>query len=82
MTMAKPRIAMLRSLMRMEEKMLLKAFADRGVPLDVIDDRKVVFDLHKNGWSDYQAVVERCINHARALYALRILNDWNIPKAS
>jgi len=24
-------------------------------------------------------VVERCINHSRALYALRILNDWGIP---
>ena len=24
-------------------------------------------------------VLERCINHLRALYTLRVLNDWGIP---
>lgn len=57
----------------------MEAFAERKVDADFIDDRKVIFDLHGNGWRKYAVVLERCINHSRALYALRILNDWGIP---
>ncbi|RMF04285.1 MAG: lysine biosynthesis protein LysX [Chloroflexi bacterium] len=71
-------IAILLSRVRVEEKLLLKAFEKRGQQVDIIDDRKVVFDLHQNGWQQYDVVVERCVNHSRALYALRILNDWGI----
>ncbi|HEY86293.1 MAG TPA: lysine biosynthesis protein LysX [Chloroflexi bacterium] len=74
-----PNIAMLLSRVRVEEKLLMKAFKARNVPVDIIDDRKVVFDLRGNGWNQYDVVLERCVNHSRALYALRILNDWNIP---
>jgi [lysine-biosynthesis-protein LysW]--L-2-aminoadipate ligase len=73
------KIAILLSRVRVEEKLLLQAFDKRGLNVDIIDDRKVVFDLHQNGWSQYDVVVERCVNHSRALYALRILNDWGIP---
>lgn len=72
-------IAMLLSRIRVEEKLLLQAFERQGVDIDIIDDRQVIFDLHQNGWSQYNVVVERCVNHSRALYALRILNDWGIP---
>jgi [lysine-biosynthesis-protein LysW]--L-2-aminoadipate ligase len=72
-------IAMLLSRIRVEEKLLLQAFEKQGVDIDTIDDRQVIFDLHQNGWSQYNVVVERCVNHSRALYALRILNDWGIP---
>jgi [lysine-biosynthesis-protein LysW]--L-2-aminoadipate ligase len=77
--MSKPKIAMLLSRVRAEEKLLMEAFAERKVDVDFIDDRKVIFDLHGNGWRKYAVVLERCINHSRALYALRILNDWGIP---
>jgi [lysine-biosynthesis-protein LysW]--L-2-aminoadipate ligase len=73
------KIAMLLSRVRVEEKLLMQAFEARNIPVDVIDDRKVVFDLHGNGWKQYDVVLERCINHTRALYALRILGDWGIP---
>ena len=72
-------IAMLLSRIRVEEKLLLQAFEKQGLNIDIIDDRQVIFDLHQNGWSQYNVVVERCVNHSRALYALRILNDWGIP---
>ncbi len=72
------KIAVLLSRVRAEEKLLLKAFEKQGQEVDIIDDRKIVFDLHQNGWKQYAAVVERCVNHSRALYALRILNDWGI----
>jgi len=77
--MSRPKIAVLLSRVRVEEKLLLQAFADRQIEVDVIDDREVIFDLHGNGWRHYDVVLERCINHSRALYALRILNDWGVP---
>jgi len=73
------KIAILLSRVRVEEKLLLHAFEKRGQDVDIVDDREVIFDLHQDGWKRYDVVVERCINHSRALYALRILNDWGIP---
>ncbi len=74
------KIAILLSRVRVEEKLLVQAFKKRGLDVDIIDDRKVVFDLHqRQNWGQYAVVVERCVSHARALYALRILNDWGIP---
>lgn len=77
--MSKPKVAMLLSRVRVEEKLLMNAFAEHNIPVDVIDDREVIFDFHQNGWSQYDVVLERCVNHSRALYALRILNDWGVP---
>lgn len=73
------KIAVLLSRVRVEEKLLLQSFEARGLDVDVIDDREVVFDLHQNDWRQYDVVVERCVSHARALSALRILNDWGVP---
>ena len=72
------KIAMFLNRVRVEEKLLLKAFEARNIPVDVIDVRNIVFDLHTNGWQQYDVVVERAINHSRALYSLRILNDWGV----
>jgi [lysine-biosynthesis-protein LysW]--L-2-aminoadipate ligase len=72
------KIAILLSRVRVEEKLLLQAFEKRGLPVDVIDDREVIFDLHQNSWGQYDVVVERCVTQSRALYALRILNDWGV----
>ncbi len=71
-------IGILHSLIRKDEKMILEALRQRNVDYELIDDRKVVFDLHKNGFDHYDVVLERCINHSRALYALHILNDWGV----
>ena len=72
------KIAILLSRVRVEEKLLLKAFEKRQQNVEIVDDRKVIFDLQNNGWHQYNVVLERCINHSRALYALRILNDWDV----
>ncbi len=74
------KIAVLYSRVRLEEKLLFETLDARGVPYDKIDDREVVFDLDTpDFWRQYDVVLERCINHSRALYALKILNDWGIP---
>jgi [lysine-biosynthesis-protein LysW]--L-2-aminoadipate ligase len=72
------KIAILLSRVRVEEKLLLQAFEQRGLEPEIIDDREVIFDLHHNTWSHYDVVVERCVTQSRALYTLRILNDWGV----
>jgi [lysine-biosynthesis-protein LysW]--L-2-aminoadipate ligase len=74
-----PRIAVLLSRVRVEEKLLLQAFEARGIAVDVRDDQEVIFDLSEsNGWREYDVVLERCVTQSRALAALRILNDWGV----
>ena len=75
-----PRIAVLLSRVRVEEKLLLQAFEARGITVDVHDDQEIVFDLGAcDGWRQYDVVVERCVTQSRALAALRVLNDWGVP---
>ena len=67
--------AIICSLVRPEEKMLIEAFSKREVPCEVIDDRGLRFDLHAlDSWKTYDVVVERCVSQSRARYILRTLN--------
>ncbi len=77
--MSKPRIGILLSRVRVEEKLLIQAFQRLGVTAEVFDDRQVVFELGNPPALPVDVVVERCINHSRALYALRILGDAGVP---
>jgi [lysine-biosynthesis-protein LysW]---L-2-aminoadipate ligase len=72
------KIGVLCSRIRVEEKLLFEAFEHRRLQFDRIDDREVVFDLHQPSLP-YGVVLERCLHHSRALYALKVLNDWGIP---
>jgi len=73
------KVAMLLSRVRVEEKLLLQAFARRGIVVDHLDDRKLVFDMHDNSqMRSYDVILERCINHSRALYTLELLNSWGV----
>src|SRR5512137_121387 len=71
------KLAVLLSRVRVEEKLLFDTLDKRGVPYDKLYDPEIVFDLEKPAFH-YDAVLERCINHSRALYALRILQGWGI----
>ncbi len=72
------KIGVLLSIRRVEEKLIFEAFRRRGVEAVPIDDREVIFDLQDNSFRDFDVILERCINHSRALYALKILNDWGV----
>ena len=71
-------VGVLMSRVRVEEKLLLEQLERRGVRIVRFDDREFTLDLHKP-WQECDVVLERCINHLRALYTLRVLNDWGIP---
>jgi [lysine-biosynthesis-protein LysW]--L-2-aminoadipate ligase len=73
------KIGFLHSILRKEEKLLLDEFRKRaGVDVEKLDDRTHYFDLHRNEF-DYDVVLERCVNHSRAVHALKIFNDHGIP---
>ncbi|MGH2532501.1 MAG: lysine biosynthesis protein LysX [Thermomicrobiales bacterium] len=71
-------VGILQSRVRVEEKLLLAEIDRRGVEVVRFDDRNLALDLQRPSFG-VDVVVERCINHLRALYALRVLNDWGIP---
>lgn len=71
-------VGVLLSRVRVEEKLLLAQLEQRGARIIRFDDRTFSLDLHKP-WQECDVVLERCINHLRALYTLRVLNDWGVP---
>ncbi|MBN2005741.1 MAG: lysine biosynthesis protein LysX [Anaerolineae bacterium] len=73
------KIGLLCSRIRVEEKLLIEDMQGRGLDFDIIDDRTVKFDIQKNGWRQYDVILERCINHSRALFSLLLFRDWGVP---
>jgi [lysine-biosynthesis-protein LysW]--L-2-aminoadipate ligase len=71
------RIGILCSRVRVEEKLLFEELRRRGLDFERIDDGEVVFDLLQPPPA-YDVVLERSVHHSRALYSLRILNDWGV----
>ena len=76
-----PKVGLLCSRIRVEEKLLIREMEKRGADFAIVDDRKIVLEIEQNGW-DYDVILERCINHSRALYALRIFSDWACPRST
>ena len=72
------RIGVLCSRIRAEEKLLFESFSRRRLEFDKVDDREIVFEIGAEP-PRYDVVLERCLHHSRALYALRILNQWGVP---
>src|SRR5512132_907283 len=72
------RVGVLHSLLRRDEKLLLAAFAAHSdIEVIPLDDRNLVFNLgHRN--HDVDVVLERSINHSRALHALRIFESSGV----
>jgi [lysine-biosynthesis-protein LysW]--L-2-aminoadipate ligase len=73
-----PCVGLLCSRIRVEEKLLIQELEQRSADFAIIDDREIVLEIQQNGWN-YDVILERCINHSRALYALRIFSDWGLP---
>ena len=68
---------MLYSIIRVEEKLLIRAAEKMGLEMEKIDDRECIFGLSNDIWK-YDVVLERCISHSKALYALKFLNEYGI----
>lgn len=72
------RIGIVYSIIRVEEKLLFEAAASRNLEVEKIDDRELVFGLKGDRTWKQDVVVERCISHSRALYALKFLNHYGV----
>lgn len=74
-------VGILLSRVRVEEKLLLAELEERGVETVRFDDREYVLDMHSPDPEMLRCdvVVERCVNHLRAWYTLKILEDWGVP---
>jgi [lysine-biosynthesis-protein LysW]--L-2-aminoadipate ligase len=66
------------SRIRVEEKLLFEELNKRGVAFDRIYDSEIIFRLEEKPF-EYDVILERSLHHGRALYALKVLNDWGIP---
>ena len=76
----RPRIGVLYSRVRVEEKWIFAALDRRGIDYERLDDRLVHFDLdNPEPWRQYDAILERSISYTNGLYACRIFNIWGIP---
>ena len=71
------KVGLLCSILRKEEKLLLEEFRSRGIAPEIVDDRELIFRLDSRHL-DFDVVLERSVNHSRALYSLKVLNDWGI----
>ena len=75
-----PKIGVLYSRVRVEEKWIFAVLEQLGIDYDRLDDRKFFFDMNNpEPWMKYDAILERSISYARGLYSTRILNAWGIP---
>ncbi len=72
------KVGLLCSILRKEEKLLLRELRRRRVAPEIVDDRELIFRLDSRHM-DFDVVLERSVNHSRALYSLKVLNDWEIP---
>jgi len=73
------RIGFLHSLLRRDEKLLLDELKSRkGIELTMIDDRNLSFNLNEDNGPAVDIIFERCINHYRALHALRLFESFGI----
>lgn len=81
------RIALLVTHIRAEEKLLITAFRNAGFEPDIILDRDINIDLTAGAeqpapsgiaWQDYDLILERCVSTSRGLYALAILDRWQL----
>ncbi len=78
--MHRPRIAVLYTRLRVEEKWLFAALERRGIPFDRINDRQAALMLHHpEQWQRYDVVIARNLSYTRMLYTLRVLEAWGVP---
>jgi [lysine-biosynthesis-protein LysW]--L-2-aminoadipate ligase len=75
------KLGFLYSIIRLDEKMLLKEIRNRDIDLQKIDDRVCQFEIENNGW-DMDVILERSVSHSRALHSLEFFDLYGIPSVN
>jgi len=77
------KMAVLYSRVRVEEKALFAAFQSRAIPFDALHVDELPLDLNgRNTFSQYDAVLCRCLSHLQASYLTRWLEVQGVPVVS
>jgi len=58
-------------------KALVRCVPVAGLEFVRLDDRELILDLHQRQW-DFDVILERCINHSRALHTMRYFADCGV----
>ena len=66
------------SRIRKDEKRLIAEAGLHGFDVTTIDNSRQVFELDRRHM-DLDVVLERCVDHHRAVYALSVFDHWGIP---
>lgn len=79
----KPKIGLLITYLRDEEKLILAAARQRGLDIATILDRSLALDASKpdaaSAGIDVDVVLDRCVAHLPAGYALKMFERWGVP---
>jgi [lysine-biosynthesis-protein LysW]--L-2-aminoadipate ligase len=78
-----PKVGLLITYLREEEKLILAAARQRGLEIVTMLDRALVLDIAATDASesgvDVDVVLDRCVAHLPAGYALKTFERWGIP---
>jgi [lysine-biosynthesis-protein LysW]--L-2-aminoadipate ligase len=77
------KLGVLVSYLRLEEKLILQKARERGLDVTPVFDRDLVLDFSvpdaaKAGYG-FDVILDRCVVHSRAAYALRVMERWGVP---
>ncbi len=75
------RVAMIITRARAEEKMLLRAFQQRGIEPELIRDEELVLNpcAIDPRWGEIDIVLLRSLSTSRGLYLLELFDAWGVP---
>jgi [lysine-biosynthesis-protein LysW]--L-2-aminoadipate ligase len=71
------KVGFLHSIIRKEEKLLLEEFKERNVDVAMLEVRDSIFNIGRDE-HDVDVVLERCINHSRALHAIKLYESAGV----
>ena len=72
------RVVMVITQVRVEEKMLLEAFQQRGIDPELIRDEELVINpsVIDPRWDEFDIVLQRTLSTSRGLYLLELFDAW------
>lgn len=73
-----PRLGLFYTILRPEEKWLLQAADEMGLPVERLHDESMTFDLDGPA-PPVDVVLNRSVSHTRGLYALRFFEHFGLP---
>ena len=72
------RLGILHSRLRADERRLIAEAEARGIEIEILDNTVLGFELERPHLN-VDVIIDQSVDHHRAVYALKIADDWGIP---